>query len=428
MLTIHGLKIPDDASVRRDLTFVGVSPIPEFKGPSLKAYLKNKNNLLVPKHYGGVQRADYEDVRLQPDNADLQFNGNLKESLSQNIASEKTLEKLVDCGGAVLVLPTGFGKTTVALYIAASLKKKTLIIVHKEFLADQWTERIRQFLGIERVGRVQGNQFDVDAPICIAMIQTLCTRTFPQNSFANFGLTIVDECHHVPAAAFSRAMFQCQTKYTLGVTATPERKDGLQEVIHVFLGPESFRAYRECDGKASVIVIRFKSDELAECPIPLASNGRVSTVNYVTELVKCVERTQFLVDCVKKLDVSRKILILTDRRSHAEKLVAMLEDAGLYIGGMKADKMAESAEKRFIVGTFSLAAEGLDIPSVDTVVLATPKADVTQAIGRCMRGDGKGRRHDPLIVDVVDEWGHVGFSMFRKRKHIYATQKIKIDD
>ena len=128
--------------------------------------------------------------------------------------------------------------TVVALYVACELKIKTLVVVHKQFLMDQWIERIRQFVPYAEVGKLKQNVADVDdRDIVVGMLQSVAMHEYEPDVFDGFGLVIFDEVHVIPAPVFSRALFRCCTPCTLGLSATPERKDGMSYVIHWFVGP-----------------------------------------------------------------------------------------------------------------------------------------------------------------------------------------------
>ena len=165
----------------------------------------------------------------------MTFNGELRDH--QIIAVEKYIKSALSVGGGLLELHTGAGKTVIALNIISRLNKKTLIIVHKEFLLRQWVERIEQFLPDARVGTIKQNIIETeDKDIVIGMLQSLSMKDYPIEMFNEYGLTIVDECHHISSEVFSRALFKIVTKYTLGLSATIKRKDGLTKVIKWFLG------------------------------------------------------------------------------------------------------------------------------------------------------------------------------------------------
>jgi hypothetical protein len=245
-------------------------------------------------------------------------------------------------------------------------------------------------------------------------------REFPLKAFDSIGLLIVDEAHHIGAPAFSQFMFKICPKYTLGLTATPERKDGLTRILYWFLGPEFFRIERTDQKTTRVVALHYTDPGgVYQTPPPVTRFGKLNMagmVNIVTELER---RNALIVSTVEKaLDANRRVLVLSDRREHCFLLQNMIgAKAKLYIGGMKEEELAESAKSPVVVATFQLAHEGLDIPVLDTVILTTPKSDIKQSIGRIMR-ETAGKLNDPLIYDIVDHWS-VFFSMYRKRCAVY---------
>ena len=309
--------------------------------------------------------------------------------------------------------------TVCALALAGEFKRRTLIIVHKGFLADQWIERIQQFCPGSTIGRVQCDQFDIEKDFVIAMIQTLCQRPFAPGAFKSFGTLIVDEAHHIAAQAFSQAMFLMAPRYTLGLTATPERKDGLTRLLYWFMGPEFFRLARTQQTQVTANRVPFTCKEFLGAP-PVTRFGKVDFAGVVTKLTQIPERNKLLKEIVLK-SPGRHILLLTDRREHAFWLKENLKDSALYIGGLDQKALDEAAKARIVIGTFSLAQEGLDIPTLDTVFLATPHSDVKQAIGRILRGASR-----PVIWDIVDSWS-VLYSMWRKRLATYRELGIVVE-
>jgi hypothetical protein len=316
--------------------------------------------------------------------------------------------------------------TVCALAFSAHLKVQTMIVVHKEFLANQWRDRIQSFCPGATIGRVQGDTFDVEGKdFVIAMIQTMCMREFPTDAFDSVGLLVVDEAHHIGAPAFSQFMFKICPKYTLGLTATPDRKDGLTRLLYWFLGPEFFRVERTAQKSTRVETLHYTDEAFKEAP-PVTRFGKINMAGMISQLTEIEPRNDMILRTVHEaLTLQRRVLILSDRREHCFYLQSKLGDAlsGLYVGGMKEAELARSAEKRVVVATFQLAQEGLDIPVLDTVILSTPKSDIKQSIGRIMRevpksalGPGK---NDPLIYDVADHWS-VFHAMYRKRCKVYA--------
>ena len=316
-------------------------------------------------------------------------------------------------------LDVGLGKTVCALALAARFKRRTMIIVHKGFLADQWIERIGQFCPGATIGRIQQDTFEVEGrDFVIAMIQTLCVRPWPADAFKSVGMIIVDEAHHIAAQAFSQSMFLVRPQYTLGLTATPERKDGLTRLLYWFMGPEFFRLERKEQEQVTVHRVPFTCEAFLEAP-PVTNFGKLNFAEVINVLTRIPERNALIKDLIEKCP-GRHILVLTDRREHATWLKDNLKGSALYIGGMKQDALDAASKARVVVGTFSLAQEGLDIPTLDTVFLVTPHSDVKQAIGRIMRGASR-----PVIWDVVDAWS-VLYSMWRKRLGTYRDLGIVV--
>ena len=302
--------------------------------------------------------------------------------------------------------------TVIALYIACCMKIKTLVVVHKSFLLDQWEERIKTFVPLARIGRVQQNVEDVDGcDIVVGMLQSIAMREYDDETFRDFGLVIFDEVHVVPAPVFSRALLRLSAPYMLGLSATPVRRDGLSYVIHWFIGPIFFEHSLTEKDDVTVKV----------CSFQLGRTLPMNMVAATTILCAMEPRNTLIVKLICELtSIGHKVLLLSDRRAHCQTLKTMLLlnaniEGALYLGGMKGFELKESEKRAVLLGTYSLAKEGLDIPSLDAVVLATPRSDVVQACGRILHGK---TAHSPIIIDIVDQW-IIGRAQFNKRKIYY---------
>ncbi len=208
-----------------------------FPPPPFKVFRPTKNGICVPRYYGISKLGEpTEDKRPEPTRTRVKFHGTLRDATHQNAA----LAAAIDAGHGVLSLPCGFGKTTVSLAIACKLGYRTMIIVHKEFLANQWEERIKQFCPGATIGRVQQNKKDVECDFVIAMLQSLSLKEYTFGDFDSIGTLIVDEAHHICAKVFSQSLFKMCPKHIFGLSATPNRKDGLTKVLHWFMGPTFF--------------------------------------------------------------------------------------------------------------------------------------------------------------------------------------------
>ena len=323
--------------------------------------------------------------------------------------------------------------TVMAIKIISMIAKKTLIVVHKEFLLNQWIERIQEFLPTAKIGRIQGPIFESKGKdIVIGMLQTLYDRDFPENSFDDFGLMIVDEVHRIGSCQFSKALLRIQTPLMLGVTATLERKDGLTKVIHHFMGPTVYsqsQGLQSEDGSVLVRSMTFVSKDMEFNDVATDYRGNTMFSTMITKLCNHGPRIRFLVQILADLveeTPEAQILVLGHNRS----LLVELNDAivgkeiatvGYYLGGMKAKALEDSTEKQIILATYAMASEGFDHKNLSILVMVTPKTDIIQSVGRIFR-----KKHDrPLIVDVVDQ--HDVFqNQWRKRRAYYKKCGFRI--
>ena len=427
MLTRSGYIVKEDgqslAEIKKELTVR-----PEVNGdfgfppPPFRVYRKTKNGVCVPRFYGVDKFGEpREDRRPEPVRTGVTFAGTLRDATHQNAALAAALK----AGHGVLSLPCGYGKTTVALAIACKLGYRTMIVVHKQFLADQWRERIQQFCPGATIGIVQQNKKETDADFVIAMLQSLSLKEYDYTDFDTIGTLIVDEAHHICAKVFSQSLFRMCPKHVFGLSATPQRKDGLTKVLHWFMGPTFFSVERKNQAQVEVFPIKYEHD-LFKNPPPCTRFGKISLVNMITELVESRDRNRMLVELIKRASAgTRQLLVLSDRRQHCEMLHQCFpKNSGLYMGGMKERDLQESSMKKIIFATFSQAHEGLDIPSLDTVILATPKSDIQQSIGRVMR-ETKGKQNNPHIYDINDQWSMLP-AMWYKRLKVYKAGGFKI--
>jgi len=425
-ITRTGVNVPSGSLVpelRRELTVRPVSNTEfGFPPPPFKVFKNTKSGICVPRFFAEARIGKpREDKRPEPAKMDVNFKGQLRASTRQIEA----FDAAITAGHGVLSLPCGYGKTTVALAIACRLGYRTMIIVHKQFLADQWRERIKQFAPSASIGIIRQDKIETDCDFVIAMLQSLSLREYSFEHFDCFGTVIVDEAHHVCAKVFSQSLFKMCPRHIYGLSATPERKDGLTKVLHWFMGPTFFAIERKNQDGVEVFPTPFDCD-MYKGPPPAQRNGKISLASMETELVEMRERNVMLVDLIKKASAgSRQLLVLSGRRWHCEHLHQFFKKtSGLYMGGMKAAALEESSKKKIIFATFSQAHEGLDIPSLDTIILATPKSDIVQSIGRIMR-ETQGKLNNPHIYDVVDRWS-VFNAMYYKRLRVYRKGGFKI--
>jgi superfamily II DNA or RNA helicase len=394
--------------IRKDLTVSPRSNGPSYGvPPSFPIYRESAKKMYIPQSYGLEHYGPPEmTVHAGGEAASLSFAGTLRQD--QKDAALKYLSKTEGGGGGLLELYCGFGKTVVALWIAAKLGLRTIIIVHKDFLVSQWRERIQQFLPGATIGKLQGPHLDVDGcDIVIAMLQSLSTKNYSDTLWDGFGLTIVDECHHMSAEVFSNALFKVVTPYMLGLSATMTRKDGLSKVFKMFLGDVVAKKRRSPHDGVVVMCHRFRDNDPEFGATELDFRGQIKYAAMVNKVHSFGPRISYVIkiimDVVNSESSDRQALVLAQNRQLLVDIMMSLEarsiSAGFYVGGMKDKDLQVSAEKRVILATYGMAEEALDIKGLTTLVLASPRTSIEQAVGRILRIEG----NSPVVHDIVDQ-------------------------
>ena len=432
MLTIHGYQRPKDSSelaLKKALTVRPFSIVkPQFQ-PKYPVYHEDKKYLYLPKHFGIERYGQVPSLRDVPETPEVHwtFAGSIRPAQIPVVNSFLFPEP----HDGIISLHTGGGKTVCALYIASRLRLPTLVIIHNSFLRDQWIDRVKAFLPNARIGRVQADVCDVaDKDIVIVMLQTLSMKELNVDLFKPIGLVIVDECHHIASEVFVQALPKVTSKYMLGLSATPDRKDKLMYAIHWFLGPLLYKSETgdSVDTKVNVEVYEYQNDDPVFNEIVTSSQGMVSVPIMVNKLTGCEDRTKWLCRIIDDvMDTDRQMLVLSDRVQHCEDILAGLtpelkEKACILGTAVKADVRTEYCKtKAILIATYSMCREGFDVPTLNTLLMATPRPDIDQIVGRILRVEKKGRVVHPLIVDIVDPQFRRQFgqrnSLYKKREY-----------
>lgn len=334
----------------------------------------------------------------------------------------------------LLESPTGAGKTIMALYLIAQRKQPALIIVHTKELLNQWVSRIKTFLGIPRdgIGIIGGGKFSIGSRITVATVQSLYKRVDEVVPF--IGHIVCDECHRAPSRIFTEAVNAFDSRYRLGLTATPWRRDGLSKVIFWTMG--------DVTGKID------KQDLVDQgnlCPaevqwIKTEFNPSVDASEFyskaLSELTEDGPRNRLICQTVANNSGHGVSLILSDRKAHCDALQKILPD----IHGIHAEVLTGSTspkdreriitalqddECRYLIATGQLIGEGFDLPGISKVFLTTPvkfSGRLIQYIGRALRpAPGKDKA---IIFDFVDIKNPIFQASAKSRKQTYQKERI----
>lgn len=453
--------------IRKDLTVTPrvLPAFKEFAKPKpYRVYTETPDKVYLPRYYGIKHFGPPLNSSIK-EGKPIRIRSSIQLRPHQHAAA-KALQARIDNGeGGVLSLPCGYGKTVLAIWTIAQHGMKTLVVVNKEFLMDQWLDSIEKFTNA-RTGIIQQNKIEVDGTdIVVAMLHSLCLKDYPPGIFDDFNLVIFDETHHLSSEMFSKALPKVAAPIGLGLSATPERKDGLSCVFYHYLG-DLFHSERR-KGTNTVIVKQIEIMSSSPYYTDLfLSNGTKNTTGMISQLAEFPERNKLLLYTIGVLlqqggqdlttktytgtGTGRTILVLSSRREHLEEMYEDLLAAkfrkpdgnfatfGLYYGKQKMNKKAykkmleESAKCDIVLGTCQLAQEGLDIPTLNTLLFATPMTDVIQAVGRILRKYHKDI--NPMVVDIVDKCGnfpkHSGIrrKFYKDEGYVIEKEKILLHD
>lgn len=415
-------------------------PQAPFEAWSYRRDKQGRKWISVPRFYGAKQiwsgvlkDVELVDLRVTPKiTGESKFTGSLgvppydqRQTAFHRDVVAGLLEN--DFGGFGVAY-CGSGKTAMCSSILAAMGLRTLVVVNKNTLADQWRETLKAMVTVDgkppRVGSIQGKKIEYgeNFPVSISTIQSLSRKEYPKDMYSAFGLVILDEAHHCPAETYFSAMSQIRAKYLLGVTATLRRSDGMASLFSHMIGPALYTMKRT-QVAAKVYYIRF--------PWSGPSIGPSTPMHIINDEVSCnLERNRRIIaELEKAASAGRNILVLSALREHLNILMQMLpaelkKVAGFYTGDTPRPLLAENKEKcQILLGTKAMADEGLDIKRLDTLILTTPIADVEQAAGRILRPYENKKL--PVIVDFVDQVPRL-VKMASKRDALYRREGMNV--
>lgn len=448
------LKEKDLEKIKSDLT-VSPKATPGYgngEPDTFKIYKENDSKIYLPRHYGMKKIGiPHQNKQSKGKSINVPFVGKLRQYQLDILDSWD--EHQQKYGGGIIAVGPGRGKTVIAIAKICEMSVKTMILVHTSDLFHQWIERLGQYAPIARIGKIQGKTLDIqDKDIVIVSIQSLGNakkdKEYPDGLFKDFGMVVIDECHHMGAKMFSRCLRKTAFKYTMGLSATPDRTDGLTKVFKYFLGDICFQdtgiqktdEEKELDHipDADVRIYKYQCAKKIYSKIELNYQKRPNTVVMESNIAKFSKRTDFILSLIPSLLAEgRKIIILTSRRDHILEFLKKIEERGIgscgpYVGGMKVSQLIESKTKQILVATYSMAEEGFDCQELDTLIMATPKRRIEQCSGRIMRKKKNDRIRIPLVIDIADmfsnfkNWNGQRVKQYKKKN--YRLTHYNVDD
>lgn len=351
---------------------------------------------------------------------------------------EEAIQAAIAARQGVIVAPCGAGKTQIGLEVAARIGGRTLWLTHTHDLLSQSMERAKTYFGLskEDYGTITAGKIDIGRAITFATVQTM-NKIDLQKLKDKWDVVIVDECHHAVGTPTQVMMFyhvisSLKARYKFGLTATPKRSDGLSPCMFALIGPRICEIDRSAVEGATcpVRVIVRKTEYAPDMERILMPDGTISYPRFISDVISSRGRNDMIVEDV--VNAEGTCLILTDRIQHIELLHKKLEERGVKAVSLTAATSKKAKEERenaifalnsrcvkVLIATYALAKEGLDVPSLDNLFMATPQKNdtiVTQSAGRVARkAPGKERG---TIYDYEDRFSMlVGWQ--RKRNTIY---------
>ena len=399
------------------------------QGTPVYAYTETADHLGVPREYipfesweklpyavVNNEKTDFPRISVRP-------LAKLRDEI-QRISHQSLLEG----GNGILSVACGVGKTVISLIAWTDLKTPGLVVVHTKDLRDQWVDRIVEHTSLSRddVGIYQGTTEDWKKPICVAMIQTLASRAsssqLPEGFSDHFGVVIYDEVHHLGAPYFnSTAAIGKGLRW--GLSATPEREDGLDALYQYHIGPILYQNLEQ-DIIPDTYFTRMRTQVPVEVlPSLRDRTGELNIPKLMTWLAKDKARNENIIANIKGArDEGRKILVLSSRVEHLEELRSAFGDEAGIIHGKVSDKDRKGVlqTRDIVFATTQLAKEGLDRKDLDTIFLVLPisrEGMFRQILGRIQRrSEGK---QTPVMLIFEDHQIPVCLHMCRKlRKHL----------
>lgn len=385
------------------------------------------------------------DERQRGRTIDATFKGELREE------QKTALGELIKYDNGILHAATAFGKTVVCSAVIAEKRTNTLVILESSALMEQWREALEQFLEIREeppvyttktgrvrvrkslIGKLQGAHDSMTGIIDIAMAGSLYRKGEWHPLLGEYGMIIVDECHHAASDTISDVLREVRAKYVYGVTATPKRADGLEKINDMLLGPIRYR-YTAKEKAKTQGIDHLVYPRFTRAVLPRGKSDKVHP-NEAYEIIRNNETRdeQIVADIKECVAAGRTPVVLSRYKDHTEKLYEQLKGCADHVFLMtgssskkehrriREEMQSVSKEETLILTAMgSLVGEGFDFPRLDTLIMAAPvsfRSVVEQYAGRLNR-DYEGKKN-VIVYDYVDSHIPMFDRMYAKRLKAY---------
>lgn len=411
-IKIEDLTDDNRANIIKDLCIEIEDTKKKYFGPKNKkiyAYLLTDACIYTPFYYSINNLGKHRNSRSFYTSINCTFTGQLRDQ--QKIALKEAKGLLNKTGCCIMSMYPGFGKTISAIKLACDIKLKTLIIVNKIILMDQWIKSINDFCNstkiISNIKNNKKNLTEFDQSDFIIM-NAMNIDKFPRSFYASIGFVVVDECHQILTETLFRAFEILSPRYLLGLSATAYRFDPLDKLFNLYFGPD--KVVRQLIKKHTVYIVKTGCVPQVE----KARNGKINWSLVIDSLSNDEVRNKIIIDIIIK-HKDRNFLILVKRISQGNYLEIKLNEAGENVGSLLGNTQTFDRNVRILIGTTGKIGTGFDFSKINSLILACDlKNYFLQYLGRCFRDPSV----EPYIFDLLDE-NHILKAHYFKRRDLY---------
>ena len=387
------------------------------KPKKIYAYLLTDTHIYTPFYFSVQTLGQPRNARSSYTAINRKFTGVLRDE--QKVALTETKALLTSNGCCIMSMYPGFGKTISAIKLACDIRLKTLIIVNKIILMEQWITSINDFCNSATIiSNLKNNKKNLTqfVPSDFVIMNAINIDKFPKSFYADIGFVVVDECHQILTETLFRAFELLSPRYLLGLSATAFRYDPLDKLFNLYFGPE--KVVRAMFKKHTVFVVKTGCTPQVE----LDRRGKINWSLVIESLSMDEYRNKIIIDIITK-HKDRNFLVLVKRIAQGNYLENKLKEAGENVGSLLGTNQIFDRNVRILLGTNSKVGTGFDFAKINSLILACDlKNYFLQYLGRCFRDPAV----EPYIFDLLDENGILKSHFFKRRdQYIHSGGLIR---